>query len=436
MGRPVAVVEDEPGTTRDILYGNFTWGDREIILVDTGGLEAVPSGDLTARVRDQAEGAIQQADLVLFLVDAREGITAADAEVADMLRKSRVPVILVPNKADNETRAVTSAEFYQLGIEPIIPISAIHDVGIGELMAEILERIPAEEEEPVEAGGPAAVKLAIIGRPNVGKSSLLNAIVGFERAIVHDMPGTTRDALDTMIEFEGKPVLVIDTAGMRRRGHIARGVESHSVLRAIRALSRCDVAVVVIDASEGLTAQDLHIAGFAKEAGKGIVIAVNKMDLVDADRALVQQIQASLDFIAFAPVHYISARTGQGVKGLVQAALQVAEERTKRLATRDLNDAIERAVMRNPPPHRGGRSLRVSYVTQARAETPTFVFFVNDPALIHFSYARYLENQLRARFGFKGTPIKLIFRGREERPQEAEDRRQETGRKKRKEAKR
>lgn len=412
VGRPVAVVEDEAGTTRDRIYGDVAWGEREFTLVDTGGLEVGPTTDLIARVRDQAEEAIQNADLVLFVVDAREGIAPGDIEVAEVIRRSQHPVIVVANKADNEERAASAVEFYELGLEPVVPVSAIHDTGIGELMAAVLERLPEAEEEPQAIG---AVNIAIIGRPNVGKSSLLNAIVGYERSIVHSVPGTTRDAIDTLIECQGRRVLLIDTAGIRRRGHIDQGVERHSVLRSIRALSRSDVAILVIDAIEGLTAQDLHIVGIARDAGKGMVVVVNKIDALTTGRARLEEtVRAGLDFVPYVPILYISAKTGQGVERIVEVALHVAEERTKRVPTRVLNNVIKRATLRHPPPSRGGRTLRINLVTQARAEAPTFVLFVNDPALVHFSYARYLENQLRAEFGFEGTPLKVVFRRREE----------------------
>ncbi|MCL5025832.1 MAG: ribosome biogenesis GTPase Der [Chloroflexi bacterium] len=417
MGRPVAVVEDVAGTTRDRLYGDVAWGDREFTFVDTGGLEVSPATDLIAQVREQAHEAILDADLVLFVVDAREGITPGDVEVAEVVRRSRRPVVVVANKADNEERAMSAMEFYQLGLDLVTPVSAIHDTGIGELMAAVLERLPEAEEEPEPV---AATNVAIIGRPNVGKSSLLNALVGYERAIVHSVPGTTRDALDTLLDYRGKMVRLIDTAGIRRRGHIEQGVERHSVLRSVRALSRSDVAILVIDATEGLTAQDLHIIGFARDAGKGMVVAVNKMDALTGGRDKLQEtLRVGLDFVPYVPVLYVSAKSGQGVEQVLETALRVAEERSKRLPTRALSDAIERAVQRHPPPTRGGRMLRITHITQARSEAPTFVLFVNDPALVHFSYARYLENQLRAEFGFEGTPLKLVFRGREGKDKEA-----------------
>ncbi len=413
MGRPMAVVEDEPGTTRDRLYGDVVWGEREFTVIDTGGLETVAASDLTEEVREQAETAIQDADLVLFLVDARAGVTNADIEVVDVVRRSQRPVVVVANKADNEMRATTAAEFYELGLEPVIPVSAIHDTGIGELMAAVIERLPETEEETTAE---PAVNVAIIGRPNVGKSSLLNTIVGYERAIVHSTPGTTRDAIDTLVEYEGQLVRLIDTAGLRRRGHIDPGVEKHSVLRTIRALSRSDVAILVVDVTEGLTAQDSHAAGYAIDAGKGMVVAINKMDAFTGNRELLQEtVRAGLSFMSYAPVLYISARTGHGVDRVMETVLRVASERSKRVPTRALTQLLEQAVLRHPPPPRGSRVLRISHITQARSESPTFVLFVNDPTLVHFSYVRYLENQIRAAFGFEGTPLKLVIRGRGDR---------------------
>jgi GTPase len=418
VGRPLAVVEDEPGTTRDIVYGDMVWGEYHLTLVDTGGLEPLSTSDLTGRVRLQAEAAIRNADVVLFLVDARAGITSADEDVAEVLRRSQRPVIVVPNKADNEERANTSAEFYAMGIEPVVPISAFHNTGIGELMAEVLKKLPLPDEQPGEETT-QPIKIAIIGRPNAGKSSLLNVLVGYERAIVHDVPGTTRDALDTPLEHAGENILLIDTAGMRRRGRIEKGVESHSVLRAIRAVSRCDVALVVVDGNEGITAQDMHVMGYAEQTGKGIVLVINKMDLVRGGRPELQQsARSAISFAPYVPILYISAKTGQGVNAVLDTCLRIAKARTQRVPDRELNSIIQKALHSHPPPVRGNRVLKVLYVTQARADSPTFVLFVNDTHLLHFSYERYLENQLRERFGFEGVPMKMAFRGRAARPKE------------------
>jgi GTP-binding protein len=418
MARPVSVVEDEPGTTRDIVYGDFYWGEFGFTLVDTGGIESIPSSDLATSIRGQAEEAINAADVVFFLVDAKEGITSADEDVAQILRRSRRPVIVVPNKADNETRADTAAEFYALGIEPVIPVSAFHNTGIGELMAEVIRLSPNILDEPKPEGA-NPLKVAIIGRPNVGKSSLLNTLVGFERAIVHPTPGTTRDALDMAIDHNGQPFLLIDTAGIRRRGRIEQGVEQHSVLRTIRAISRCEVALVLVDGSEGITGQDVHILGYAQQAGKAMVLLVNKMDLAPGKRNnLEQDVRSALSFAPYVPVLFISAKTGDGIELVLDTARRVGEARAVRVTDRQLSLLANRAIESHPPPARGGRTMRLLHITQARDEAPTFVLFVNDPALVHFSYSRYLENQLRERLGYEGTPIKLVLRGRAPRDKE------------------
>jgi len=423
VGQPVAIVEDSPGTTRDRLYADAEWAGRTFTLIDTGGLDPTSSDDYALRVRAQAELAIAEADAILFLVDVREGITAIDLEIGEILRRTAKPVFLVANKADNQRRRLEAVEFYQLGLGDPIPISALHGTGTGDLLDLVMERLPAGKPEEPET----AVRIAIVGRPNVGKSSLLNALLGQERAIVSEQPGTTRDAIDTLLEKDGQRFILIDTAGIRKRGQVQPGIEQYSVLRALRAIGRADVAVLLVDANEGVTAQDTHIAGYVVESLKGLIIAVNKWDLIRAQvrggktthgRDYRQEYEAfvrkQFNFVDYAPILFISAKTGQRVSQVLTTALKIKEERQKRVPTGVLNQAIQDAVLRHSPPSEHGRQLKIFYVTQAGTEPPTMVFFVNDPRLMHFSYQRYLENWVRERFGFLGTPIKFVFKRRGE----------------------
>ena len=442
IGERVAIVEDMPGTTRDRLYGDTDWNGREFTLIDTGGLELgteIPvgqvgltgqPGDIMKHVMGQAQLAIEEADVIVFMVDARAGITAADEEVADLLRRAEKPVILAANKADNAQRRMDAVEFYALGLDEPIVLSAIQGVGTGDLLDRIVEELPPAEElaEEVEDERP---RVAIVGRPNVGKSSLLNAILGFPRAIVSDVPGTTRDAIDTEVEFEGRKLVLIDTAGIRRRGRIGPGVEKYSVLRASRAIERSDVAVLLIDASEGLAAQDTHIAGEIQEWAKGVVVVVNKWDLAQAQHRAEREgeppdpkeeiasaeryrriLMEGLKFIPYAPIIFASAKTGYHVQSLLETVLNIADTRRLRVPTARLNEVVQNAVRHHNPTVFRNKFLKIYYVTQAQVNPPTFVFFVNDPQALHFSYERYLENQLRAAFGFKGTGIRMFFRMR------------------------
>ena len=443
LGERVAIVEDLPGTTRDRLYGDTDWNGREFTLIDTGGLEfgsGIPvgqvglngqPGDIMKNVRSQAELAIEEADVIVFMVDARSGITAADEEVADLLRRTKKPVILAANKADNAARRQDAVEFYSLGLSEPVTISSIQGTGTGDLLDVIVDALPPEDEEAEDEGDEDVVRVAIIGRPNVGKSSLLNAVLGFERAIVSEVPGTTRDAIDTEIEFKDRKLILIDTAGIRRRGKVGPGVEKFSVLRSTRAIERCDVALLLIDSSEGLAAQDTHIAGEIQDQAKGVVVVVNKWDLAQAQRRAEregkfphpdEEIESAeayrrifaegLKFIPYAPIVFASAKTGYHVKGLLETVLNVAEMRYIRVPTSRLNEVVQEAVRRHNPPVTNNKALKIYYVTQTRVNPPTFVFFVNDPQAVHFSYERYLENRLREAFGFKGTAIRLFFRPR------------------------
>jgi len=411
--KPLAIVADLPGTTRDRVFASVAWQGVEFTLVDTGGLEMAPRSTVAQGVREQVEAAIAEADVIIFLVDVKSGLIPADLEVAEMLRRASKPILLVANKADNAKLETGAVEFYGLGLGEPLVVSAYHGRGTAELLDRIISRLPVAP--PVETG-PEIMKIAIVGRPNVGKSMLLNAVLGEKRAIVDDTPGTTRDAADTLFDFNGQNVLLIDTAGIRRRGRLGRGVERYSVLRALRAIDRADVALLVLDATELVTAQDMHVAGYIQQAIKGVVVVVNKWDLI-ADKDLTEwtrDIRSQLKFIAYAPVLYTSAKFGQGVDKVLPQARQVYQERLKRLPTAKVNDVIQQAVAAHNLPRSGRKRLKIGYATQAEVNPPTFVFFVNDARLIHFSYRRYLENKLRQAFGFDGTPIRLVFKAKEE----------------------
>jgi GTPase len=413
VGRPLAIVADLPGTTRDRVFGNVSWQGVEFTVVDTGGLEITPRSTIAQRVKEQAETAISEADIIIFLVDAKDGIIPSDLEIADLLRRTSKPIILVANKADNEKLESQAAVFNRLGLGEPISISAIHDRYISELLDRIVSLLPpptpAEEK-------PAMMKAAIVGRPNVGKSMLLNTIAGEERAIVDSIPGTTRDTLDTAVDFQGQSVLLIDTAGIKRRGRQGVSVEKYSVIRALQAIDRADIVLLVLDATEPLVAQDLHIAGYIQQAVKGVVIVVNKWDLV-TDRSTNEYdryIRRRLKFMSYAPVLYTSAKFKRGTDKIMPTVLKIYEERLKRIPTAEVNSIVQQAVAAQTPPRKGNKQLKVLYATQVEVNPPTFAFFVNDTTLVHFSYQRYLENRLRQSFGFSGTPFRLIFKTRGE----------------------
>ena len=443
IGERVAIVEDMPGTTRDRIYGDTDWNGREFTLIDTGGLELgsdIPvgqvgldgqPGDIMKRVRAQAELAIEEADVIIFMVDAQAGITAADDEVADLLRRTQKPVILTANKSDNAKLRQDVVEFYSLGIGEPITISSTQGTGTGDLLDLIVDALPPEQEGSEDEEEEEVTRIAIVGRPNVGKSSLLNVILGFQRSIVSDVPGTTRDAIDIEFEYKDKKLILIDTAGIRRRGRVGPGVEKYSVLRSSRAIDRCDVALLLIDASEGLAAQDTHIAGEIQEKAKGVVVIVNKWDLAQVQRREEREgifpnpddeiesaeryrkiIAEGLKFIPYAPIVFASAKTGYHVQSLLDAVLNIAEMRYLRVPTSRLNEVVQEAVRRHNPTVFKGKVMKIYYATQTQVNPPTFVFFVNDPQALHFSYERYLENQLRYAFSFRGTGIRLQFRAR------------------------
>jgi len=408
-GESVAIVEDLPGTTRDRVFADVSWEGHEVTLVDTGGLEPKPGSSLAQKVKGQVEVAIAEADAIIFMVDVRDGVIAADCEIADLLRSCDKPVVLVANKADNARLESQIAGFYQLGVGTPLAISAQHGRGINGLLQAVTPLLPEPSIGFVDSDGP---KLAIVGRPNVGKSMLLNAIVGEERAIVDQVPGTTRDAVDTVFNYRGQELLLIDTAGIRRRGRASIGIEYYSLIRALRAINRCDVALLVTDATEFITAQDLHIAGYIKQAGKGMVLVINKWDLVSGQpkEAYAQQIQQRLKFMSHVPVLYVSAKFRHGVDGIIPKALEVWRERQKQLPDLVVDKVIKEAVTAHTRPRKGLRQLEVIRAYQAGINPPTFALLVNDPELVHFSYQRYLENRLRQTFGFSGISLRLLFK--------------------------
>src|SRR5438874_3443963 len=424
LGERRAIVDPMAGLTRDRLYAESEWRGRRFVIVDTAGLvlgkdrdEVPEQRELRRRMEEQSRLAIEEADVVLFVLDVREGLTAVDRDIAELLRKARTPVLVVANKADGRGRELLAHEFYELGLGDPWVISALHGTGSGDLLDAVVERLPPPRPEVVD--DQLAGRIAILGRPNVGKSSLLNAVIGDERSLVTAEPGTTRDPVDTRITFAGKHLLLIDTAGIRRHG-LTRGVEQYSLLRGLRAMERADVGIVVIDAKDGINAQDVHIAGYVVEAGRGLVLALNKWDLLTPEekeeKVWRRRIREQLNFAPWAPVSYISAKTGQRVTQPLEVALKVIDERHRRVATPELNRWLRSVLGQRDTPSRKGRRLRVMYATQAESTTPTFVFFVNEPELVHFSYRRFLETQLRQAFGFEGTAMRLVFRRRGEEP--------------------
>ncbi len=415
IGARQAIVEDIPGTTRDRLYADAEWRERAFVVIDTGGLVPDAEEGYSALIRDQVGTALMEADAVLFIVDAVSGITSTDREIAEELRRTDRPVLLLANKADNEARRGLAVEFYELALGDPMAISAYHGQGIREVQDRLLELLPPSPlEAPVDR-----LRMAVVGRPNVGKSALINVILGQERVIVSEEAGTTRDAVDTLFEYGDRQMVLIDTAGIRRPGRVERGIEKYSVMRARQAIERCDVAVLVLDATQKLAAQDMHIAGYLADAYKGLIIAVNKWDLIEEDtednrETYARRTLARLKFAPWAPLAFVSAKTGLNVDGLLDLALEVDEARSLRIPTAEVNAVLREAVAAHPPSSPGPRPARIKYATQAEIRPPTFVFFANDARLIHFSYRRYLENRFRRRFGFEGTAIKMEFRSRSE----------------------
>ena len=412
----ISIVEDIPGVTRDRIYFDAEWLGHEFTMIDTGGIEFVGSDDhIFTSMRYQAELAIQEADVILYIVDGKTGVQPQDQDIANILRSSGKPVILVVNKIDNVEQEANIYEFYSLGLGDPIGVSAVNHMNLGDLLDLVLEHI---EKVPVDEDSEDAIHVSLIGRPNVGKSSLTNALLGKERVIVSNIPGTTRDSIDTHWIHEGTEFVLIDTAGMRRKGKIDLPVERYSVVRALRAVDRSDIAVLVLDATEGVTEQDKKIAGYAHESGKGCIIVVNKWDLIEKDSKtsdkFTEDIYRELAFMQYAPVLYVSALTKQRVNRLADVVKFVSEQQNMRVSTSVLNELLEDSLLVNPPPAKSGIPLKIYYMTQASVKPPTFILFVNNPDIMHFSYMRFLENRLRDTFGFGGTPIRLILRGKKD----------------------
>ncbi|MCR5784046.1 MAG: ribosome biogenesis GTPase Der [Eubacterium sp.] len=416
-GSRIAIVEDTPGVTRDRIYADVNWLNHNFTLIDTGGIEPDSKDIILSQMREQAQTAIDLADVILFITDVRQGLTDSDSKVADMLRRSHKNVILVVNKVDNFDKFMPDVyEFYNLGIGEPLAISAASQLGIGDLLDKVCELLPEENPDDEEDDRP---KIAIIGKPNVGKSSIVNKLVGANRVIVSDIAGTTRDAVDTEIIHNDKEYVFIDTAGIRRKNKIKEDLERYMIVRAVAAVERADVVVIVIDATEGVTEQDAKIAGIAHERGKGIIIAVNKWDALEEknDKSIyryTEDIRKVLSFMPYAEMLFISAKTGQRMQKLFAMIDMVIENQTLRIATGVLNEIVSEATAMHQPPSDKGKRLKIYYVTQVSVKPPTFVIFVNDKKLMHFSYTRYLENQIRETFGFKGTPLRFIVRERKE----------------------
>ncbi len=431
-GERLAIVDEVPGTTRDRLFGEAEWNGRIFSIVDTGGIDpshggrtplSIGSAEFIEDIRIQAQAAIEEADVVLFVNDGESGVTAPDREVAEILRRSQKkmpdgrfspPIFVVVNKCETRERRDQAAEFYELGLGDPYPISAIHGTSTGDLLDALVKALPVPKDEEEDD----SIKIAIVGKPNAGKSSLLNKLVGEERVIVSPIAGTTRDSIDTKMEFEGLQITLIDTAGIRRRGKIEHGVEQYSVLRSFKSIERADVALLMIDATTGITAQDAHIAGFVLEEWKSCVVLVNKWDALEKDSTTMEtyttKILQDLNFMDYVPILYISAKTGQRVEQVLPMALRVQEERLARLTTSTINQIIHKAQDAHPHPTHAGRALKMYYGTQVRSDPPTFMIYVNEPKLMHFTYLRYLENQIRKEYGFLGTPIRIVTKGRRE----------------------
>lgn len=415
-GKRISIVQDTPGVTRDRIYADVTWLNTAFTLIDTGGIEPESQDIILSRMREQAQIAIDTADVILFMTDVRQGLVDADSKVADMLRRSRKPVVLVVNKVDSFEKLMPDVyEFYNLGIGDPVPVSAASKLGIGDMLDEVVKHFPQESQDEMEDDRP---RVAIVGKPNVGKSSLINRLVGEERVIVSDIAGTTRDAIDTEVIWQDREYVFIDTAGLRRKSKIKEELERFSIIRAVTAVERADVVVIVIDATEGVTEQDAKIAGIAHERGKGIIIAVNKWDAVEKDDKTVykhtERIREILSFMPYAEILYISAKTGQRTRKLFQMIDVVLENNSMRVATGVLNEIMSEAVAMQQPPSDKGKRLKLFYITQVAVKPPTFVIFVNDRELMHFSYTRYLENRIRDAFGFQGTSLKFIIRERKD----------------------
>ncbi len=415
-GERISIVKDTPGVTRDRIYADASWLDRSFTLIDTGGIEPESKDIILSQMREQAQIAIDTADVIIFMTDVRQGLADADAKVADMLRRSKKPVVLVVNKVDSFEKYMPDVyEFYNLGIGEPIPISSAGKLGIGDMLDEVLKHFPEKTEGEQEDG---RTKVAIVGKPNVGKSSLINHLIGEDRVIVSEIAGTTRDAVDTEVTWEGREYIFIDTAGLRRKSKIKEELERFSIIRAVTAVERADVVILMIDATEGVTEQDAKIAGIAHERGKGIIIAVNKWDAIEKDDKTMykhtDRIRQVLSFMPYAEILFISAKTGQRTSRIFDMVDVVLENNSMRIATGVLNEIMSEAVAMQQPPSDKGKRLKLYYITQVAVKPPTFVIFVNDKKLMHFSYTRYLENRIREAFGFRGTSLKFFIRERRE----------------------
>ena len=418
-GKRIAIVEDTPGITRDRIYADAEWTGREFTLIDTGGIEPASNDIILSQMRNQANLAIETADVILFMVNVRDGMTAADKDIAAMLRKSHKPVILVCNKVDNPGQPPMEVyEFYNLGLGDPVMVSSSHGMGVGDLLDMVCEHFPEETDETEDED---ITYVAIVGKPNAGKSSLVNRLLGEDRVIVSNIAGTTRDAIDSRLERNGKKYVLIDTAGMRKRGKIDENVERYSVVRALGSIDRADVCVIMIDAAEGITEQDTKIAGYVHEQGKAAVFAVNKWDLIEKETNTMKNFKDRMlegfNFMMYAESAFISAKTGQRVDSLFEMIDLAVSENKKRISTGLLNDVINDAIAMVQPPSDKGKRLKIYYCTQASVAPPTFILFVNNAELAHYSYVRYLENKLREAFGFRGTPVKFIIREKGDKPQ-------------------
>ena len=415
-GQQSSIVKDTPGVTRDRIYADVTWLDRSFTLIDTGGIEPETNDIILSQMREQAEIAIETADVIIFLTDVRQGLVDSDAKVADMLRRSHKPVILVVNKVDNFDKFMPDVyEFYNLGIGDPIPVSAVSKLGIGDMLDEVIKHFPEDSDGDEEDDRP---KIAIVGKPNVGKSSIVNKLVGKNRVIVSDIAGTTRDAIDTTIKYNNKEYVFIDTAGLRRKNKIKEEIERYSIIRTVAAVERADIVIIVIDAIEGVTEQDAKIAGIAHERGKGIIVAVNKWDAIEKNDKTIYEytnkIKDTLSFMPYAEILFISALTGQRLNKIYELIDEIIDSQNMRVPTGVLNEILTEAVAMQQPPSDKGKRLRIYYITQVSVKPPTFVMFVNDKQLTHFSYTRYIENKIREAFGFRGTSIRFINRERKE----------------------
>ena len=413
VGERVSIVEDIPGVTRDRIYSSADWLAHEFNIIDTGGIE-IGDEPFLEQIRQQAEIAIDEADVIIFMTNGREGVTAADEQVAKILYKTKKPIVLAINKIDNPDMRHMIYDFYSLGFGEPFPISGSHGLGLGDLLDECAKHFPKEDEENYDED---TIKFSLIGRPNVGKSSLVNAFLGQDRVIVSDIQGTTRDAIDSPYSYDGQDYVIIDTAGMRKKGKVYESTEKYSVLRALRAIERSDVVLVVLNADEGIQEQDKKIAGYAHEAGKAVIIVVNKWDAIEKDdktmKLFTEQIREHFLFLDYAPIIFVSAKTKQRVHNILPIIKRVSENHAMRIQSSILNEVIEDSVARNPAPTDKGRRLRIYYATQVAIKPPTFVVFVNEPEMMHFSYERFLENRIRETFDFEGTPIRLITRARD-----------------------